>query len=123
MLRLERFRKVMMRIWSRSKTKRRPVELMGHTGYAADEGALIPWPVMMHFLAGIQQTRDHLHLLTEEIKRWHSQIPDGEERVEAMRRVHEAAAWPIEQIALVHEAAARAEARARGEHVPVRRCR
>ncbi len=109
-----------MGIWSRRKSHRRPVEVMGHTGYATEEGALIPWPVMMHFLEGIQETRDHLHLLTEEIKRWHNQIPDGEERVEAMKRVHEAAARPIERIALVQEAD-RAEARARGEHVPAKR--
>src|SRR5829696_6990265 len=114
---------VVMRTWSRRKTYRRPVDLMGHTGYATDEGALIPWPVMLHFLEGIQGTRDHLHALNEEIKKWHNQIPDGEERVESMRRMHEDATQPIEQIASVHGAVARAEARARGESVPVRRRR
>ena len=92
---------------------------MGYTGYATDQGALIPWPVM-HFLAGIQGTRDHPHHPAEEIKRWRNQIPDGEERVEAIVRVHEDAARPIEQVALV-QAAARADARAHGERVPVRR--
>ena len=112
-----------MRIWSRSKTDRRPVDLMGHTGYATDEGAFLPWPVVHYFLEELQATRDHLHLLNEEIKKWHNQIPDGEERVESMRRLHEDAAQPIEQIASVHGAVARAEARARGESVPVRRRR
>ncbi len=115
--------KVVMRTWSRRKTYRRPVDLMGHTGYATDEGALIPWPVLLFFMEGIQETRDHLHLLTEEMKKWHNQIPDGEERVESMRRLHEDAAQPIEQIASVHGTVARAEARARGESVPVRRRR
>ena len=116
---------VVMRIWSRRKTYRRPVDLIGHTGYATDddEGALIPWPVLLFFMDGIQETRDHLHLLNEEMKKWHNQIPDGEERVESMRRRHEDAAQPIEQIASVHGAVARAEARARGESVPVRRRR
>jgi hypothetical protein len=78
---------------------------------------------MRHFLEGIQQTRDDLAILTEELKTWHNQIPDGQERVESIRRMHDAAAGPIEQVAAVHEAAARAEARARGERVPVRRYR
>jgi hypothetical protein len=99
---------VVMRIWSRRKTYRRPVDLMGHTGYATDEGVLIPWPVLLFFMEGIQETRDHLHLLTEEMKKWHNQIPDGEERMESMRRMHEDAAQPIEQIASVHGAVARA---------------
>ncbi len=111
-----------MRIWSRRKSHRTPVEVMGHTSYVTDEGVLIPWPVLLFVMEGIQETRDHLQLLTEEMKKCHNQIPDGEERVEAMVRVHEAAARPIERIALVQEAAARAEARARWkESVPVRR--
>jgi hypothetical protein len=112
-----------MRIWSRSKPDRRPVDLLGHTGYATDEGAFLPWPVVHYFLAEIQATRDHLHALNEEIKRWHNQIPDGEVRVETIRRRHENAARPLEQVVSVHEAAARAEARARGESVPLRRRR
>jgi hypothetical protein len=96
---------------------------MGHTGYATDEGALILWPVMLHFLEELQATRDHLHVLNEEIKKWHNQIPDGEERVRDMMRRHENAARPIEHTAFVNEAAARAEARARGESVLVRRRR
>jgi hypothetical protein len=114
---------MMMKIWSKTRTDRIPVDLMGHTGYVTDEGALIPWPVMHHFLKGIQETRDHLHDLTEEIRKWHNQIPDGAERVGDIRRIHEDAAQPIEQVAFVYEAAARAEARARGERVPVRRRR
>jgi hypothetical protein len=116
-------REVVMRIWSRSKPDRRPVDLLGHTGYATDEGAFLPWPVVHYFLAEIQATRDHLHALNEEIKRWHNQIPDGEVRVETIRRRHENAARPFEQVVSVHEAAARAEARARGESVPLRRRR
>jgi hypothetical protein len=112
-----------MRIWSRNKTYRRPVDLMGQTGYATDEGALIPWPVMSYFMEGIQETRDNLHALLDEMKKWHNQIPDGEERVESMRRMHDDAARPMEQIASVHEAASRAEARGRGESVPVGRRR
>jgi len=112
-----------MRLWSKSKAERRRVDLVAHTAYATEEGALIPWPVMTYFLEGIQQTRDDLHALSEELKTWHNQIPDGQERVEAIRRMHDAAAGPIEQVAAVQEAAARAEARARGETVPVRRHR
>ncbi len=112
-----------MRLWSRSNTDRKPVDLMGHTGYATAEGALIPWPVMHHFLKGIQETRDDLAVLTEELKKWHNRIPDGQERVVNIRRVHDAAVGPIEQVTSVHEAAARAEARARGERVTVRRRR
>ncbi len=106
-----------------NRTYRTPVDLMGHTGYATDEGALIPWPVMRHFLVGIQETRDRLHALNEEMKKWHNQIPDGEERAESIRRMHDNAARPFEQITFAHEAADRAEARARGQSVPVRRRR
>ena len=76
-----------------------------------------------HFLNGIQETKDRLHALNEEMKRWHSQIPDGEERVESIRRTHEDAAQPLERIASVNEAVERAEARARGECVPIKRQR
>src|ERR687886_2872895 len=100
-----------MRLWSKSKAERRPVDLVGHTAYATEEGALIPWPVMRHFLEGIQQTRDDLAVLTQELKTWHNQIPDGQERVESIGRRHDAAARSLEQVAAVHEAAARAEAR------------
>ncbi len=99
-----------MKIWARNKTYRTPVEFMGHTGYATDEGALIPWPVMRHFLVGIQETRDRLHALNEEMKRWHNQIPDGMEKVEGIRHTHEDAAQLIERIAFVNEAVERAEA-------------
>jgi hypothetical protein len=100
------------------------VDLMGgYTAYATDEGALIPWPVMRHFLEGIQETRVQLSALTEELRAWHNKIPDGQERIERIRRVHEGAAQPIERVASVHEVVARAEARARGERVPVRRHR
>jgi hypothetical protein len=113
----------MMKTLPSNKAYRKPVELMGHTGYATDEGALIPWPVMRHFLTGIQETRDRLHALNEEMKRWHNQIPGGEERVESIRRLHEDAAQPIERIASVNEAVERAEARTPGERVLVKRCR
>src|SRR5215204_3202792 len=114
---------MMLKIWAKARTDRRPVDLLGHTGYATDEGALLPWPVVHYLLEELQATRDYLHELTEEIKRWHNQIPDGEERVETIRRRHENAARPLEQVVSVHEAAARAEARARGESVPLRRRR
>ncbi len=107
----------------KSKPYRIPVDLMGHPGYATDEGAIIPWPVMRHFLKTIQEVRDHLCTLNEEMKKWHNQIPDGEERVESIRRTHEDAAHPLERIAFVNEAVARAEARSRGESVPGRRGR
>ena len=38
LLRLPLFRELVMRIWSRRKSQRKPVELIGHTGYATDEG-------------------------------------------------------------------------------------
>jgi hypothetical protein len=110
----------MMKTLPSNKAYRTPVDLMGHTGYATDEGALIPWPVMGHFLIGIQETRDRLHALNEEMKRWHTQIPDGKERVESIRRTHENAASPLERIASVNEAVERAVARARGDSVPVK---
>ncbi len=67
--------------------------------------------------------RNRLHALNEEMKKWHNQIPDGEERAESIRRMHDNAARPFEQITFAHEAADRAEARARGQSVPVRRRR
>ncbi len=97
-----------MKIWARNKTYRIPVELMGYTGYATDEGALVPWPVMRHFLVGIRETRDHLHALNEEMKRWHNQIPDREETVVTIRRTHEDVAQPIERVAGFNEAIERA---------------
>jgi hypothetical protein len=110
-----------MKIWARNKTYRIPVELMGYTGYATDEGALVPWPVMRHFLVGIQETRDRLHALNEEMKRWHNQIPDGEERVESIRRMHEDAAQPIKRVADLNEAVERAKSRTRRESVLVKK--
>ncbi len=104
-----------------SKPYRIPVDLMGHPGYATDEGAIIPWPVMRHFLKTIQEVRDHLCTLDAEMKKLHNQIPDGEKRVESISRTHESAAQPLERISRVNEAVARAEARNRGESVPVRR--
>jgi hypothetical protein len=113
----------MMDISSRRNRYREPVDLMGYTGYATDEGALIPWPVMRHFLKGMEKTKNHLKRLNEEMKKWNNKIPDGEERVEVMRQVHEDASQPIEQITWVNDAVARAEARSRGEIVPARRRR
>jgi hypothetical protein len=112
-----------MKIWARNKTYRIPVELMGYTGYATDEGALVPWPVMRHFLVGIQETRDRLHALNEEMKRWHNQIPDGEERVESIRRMHEDAAQPIKRVADLDEAVERAKTRTRSERLLTQRRR
>src|SRR4051794_27100475 len=60
-------REFAMKLRSRNKTDRRPVDLMGHTAYATDEGALVPWPVMRHFLEGIQEARDQPSALTEEL--------------------------------------------------------
>ena len=117
------FKEVVMRIWSRNKTYRSPVDLLGYTGYATDEGTLILWPVMERCLALIEEMREGVLILAEEIKRLDNQIPDGEERVETFRRMQEAAACPFERVTFAHEAAARAEARARGETVPVRRRR
>jgi hypothetical protein len=113
----------MMKISSRSEACRIPVDLMGHTGFATDGGAIIPWPVMRHFLKTIQEVGDHLCTLNEEMKKWHNRIPDGEKRVESISRAHEDAAYPLERIAFVNEAVARAEARGRCEIVPVKRCR
>ncbi len=112
-----------MKIWARNKTYRIPVGLMGYTGYATDEGALVPWPVMRHFMVGIQETRDRLHALNEEMKRWHNQIPDGMEKVESIRHMHEDAAQPIERVADLNEAVEWARARSSGERVPVTRRR
>ncbi len=122
--RTDRFlRELMMKTLPGNKTYRTPVDLMGHTGYATDEGALIPWPVMRHFLVGIQETRDRLHALNEEMKRWHNQIPDGKDRVESIRRMHEDAAQPIEQVADLNEAVERARARTRRERVLIQKRR
>ncbi len=107
----------------KSKPYRIPADLMGYTGYATDEGAIIPWPVMRHFLNTIQVVRGRLCTLDAEMKKWHNQIPDGRDRVESISRTHESAAQPLERISRVNEAVARAEARSRGESVPVRRRR
>jgi hypothetical protein len=112
-----------MKLWSKSKSYRRPVELMGYIGYATDEGALIPWPVMHQIMKGIKETKDHFELLAEEMKKWHNQIPDGEERLESIRRTHEDAVQPFERVSSVNDAVARAVARSRGEGVTVRRRR
>ncbi len=113
----------MMKLWSMGRSYRKPIELMGHIGYATDEGALIPWPVMGQIMQGIQETRDHFEFLAEEMKKWHNQIPDGEERLESIRRTHEDAAQPFERVSSVNDAVARAVARSRGEGVPVKRRR
>ncbi len=120
---LQILEEVVMRAWFGRKRYRRPVDLLGHTGYATDEGALIPWPVMERCLELIEEMREGIGILAEEIKRLDNKIPDGEERVETFRRMQEAAACPFERVTFVHEAAARAEARARGESVRVRRRR
>jgi hypothetical protein len=104
----------MMKISPGNETYRTPVELMGYTAYATNEGARIPWPVIHHFLQGIQDTKEYLEAHNEEMRRWHNQIPDGEDRVENIRRMHEDASQPIELIAFVNNAAARAEACAPG---------
>ncbi|WP_262299010.1 hypothetical protein [Microvirga sesbaniae] len=110
-----------MKIWSRNKTYRKPVELMGYVGYATDEGALIPWPVMHQIIKGIQETKDHFELLAEEMKKWHNQIPDGEDRLACIRRTHEAATQPFGSIDFVNDAVAGAEASSRRETVRIKR--
>lgn len=85
-----------MRIWTRNKTSRTPINVMGHTGYATDEGAVIPWPVIEYLIQSIEQTREDLAVLNEEIRAWHNRIPDGEERVEAIRRRHDEWVRPVE---------------------------
>lgn len=109
-----------MKIWFRSKSYRTPVELMGYTGYATDEGALIPWPVMRRIMQGIQETKDHFELLAAEMQKWHNQIPDGEERLESIRRTHENATGPFDRITLAHNAADNAEACLNGGSMPTR---
>jgi hypothetical protein len=86
---------------------------MGYIGYATDEGALFPWPVMRQIMRGIQQTKDNLEILAEAMKKWHNQIPDGEERIDRIRRTHKDAVRPFERISSVNDAVARAEARSR----------
>jgi len=54
---LQILEEVVMRAWFGRKRYRRPVDLLGHTGYATDEGALIPWPVMERCLDLIEEMR------------------------------------------------------------------
>jgi hypothetical protein len=112
---------MMMKLWSMNKTYRIKVELMGYVGYATDEGALIPWSAMRQIMQGIQETKDHFELLAEEMKKWHNQIPDGEERLASIKRTHEVATQPFESIGSVNDAVARAEAYSRRKIVPVKR--
>jgi hypothetical protein len=97
------------------------LDLTGYTSYATDEGALIPRPEMRRIMQTLQETKEYLDVLALEVTKWHNRIPDGEERVEIIRRRYDDAAEPFERISSVNEAVTRAEARSQGESVSVKR--
>jgi hypothetical protein len=113
----------MMKLWFRSKAYRVKLDLSGYTAYATDEGALIPWPEMRRIMQTLQETKEYIDVLAEEITRWHNQIPDGQERVETIRSWYGDAVEPFERISSVNDAFTRAEARSQGEGAPVKRRR